>query len=58
VLEKFAPLLLEDGLLFAGHSEYYAHAVRRWTRIAHAVYRRLPGAGGPAQTTHPGTEAA
>ena len=44
VLEKFAPLLLEDGLLFAGHSEYYAHAVRRWSRIAHAVYRRLPGA--------------
>lgn len=46
VLEKFAPLLLEDGLLFAGHSEYYAHAVRRWTRIAHAVYRRIPGTGG------------
>jgi len=46
VLEKFAPLLLEEGLLFAGHSEYYAHAVRRWTRVAHAVYRRIPGAGG------------
>lgn len=44
VLEKFAPLLVEEGLLFAGHSEYYAHAVRRWARIAHAVYRRLPGA--------------
>jgi chemotaxis protein methyltransferase CheR len=45
VLEKFAPLLHDDGLLFAGHSEYYAHAVRRWTRVAHAVYRRVPGAG-------------
>lgn len=44
VLEKFAPLLHDDGLLFAGHSEYYAHAVRRWTRVAHAVYRRVPGA--------------
>jgi chemotaxis protein methyltransferase CheR len=41
VLEKFSPRLLPEGLLFAGHSEYYAHAVRRWARVAHAVYRRL-----------------
>jgi chemotaxis protein methyltransferase CheR len=44
VLEKFSPRLLPEGLLFAGHSEYYAHAVRRWARVAHAVYRRLPEA--------------
>jgi len=56
VLEKFAPLLLEDGLLFAGHSEYYAHAVRRWTRIAHAVYRRIPGAGEAPRAPQPRTE--
>ncbi|HEX5093364.1 MAG TPA: CheR family methyltransferase [Burkholderiales bacterium] len=58
VLEKFAPLLLEDGLLFAGHSEYYAHAVRRWTRIAHAVYRRIPGAGDAPSGPRPRPEAA
>jgi len=58
VLEKFAPLLLEEGLLFAGHSEYYAHAVRRWTRVAHAVYRRLPGAGGDVRPAEARTEPA
>jgi chemotaxis protein methyltransferase CheR len=58
VLDKFAPQLLEDGLLFAGHSEYYAHAVRRWTRVAHAVYRRIPGADGPPRTSRARPETA
>jgi len=40
VLERFATCLQPDGLLFAGHSEYYAHSADRWTRVAHAVYRR------------------
>jgi len=40
VLEKFALLLHADGLLFAGHSEYYAHAAHRWARVTHAAYRR------------------
>lgn len=57
VLEKFAPLLHEDGLLFAGHSEYYAHAVRRWTRVAHAVYQRVPGAGDAPPPRMPRPEA-
>jgi chemotaxis protein methyltransferase CheR len=56
VLEKFSPLLIEDGLLFAGHSEYYAHAVRRWSRISHAVYRRLPGAGDAPRAPGPSME--
>jgi chemotaxis protein methyltransferase CheR len=39
VLERFRACLRPKGLLFSGHSEYYAHSADRWTRIAHAVYR-------------------
>jgi chemotaxis protein methyltransferase CheR len=39
VLERFRACLRPNGLLFSGHSEYYAHSADRWTRIAHAVYR-------------------
>lgn len=46
VLEKMSACLRPGGLLFAGHSEFYAHSAHRWTRIAHAVYRRSTDAGG------------
>lgn len=39
VLERFRACLRPEGLLFAGHSEYYAHSAGRWSRVAHAVYR-------------------
>jgi chemotaxis protein methyltransferase CheR len=39
VLERFRSCLRPQGLLFSGHSEYYAHSAGRWTRVAHAVYK-------------------
>jgi chemotaxis protein methyltransferase CheR len=45
VLEKFRACLRPEGLLFSGHSEYYAHSAHRWTRIAHAVFRRTDPPG-------------
>jgi chemotaxis protein methyltransferase CheR len=39
VLERFRACLRPQGVLFSGHSEYYAHSAGRWTRIAHAVYK-------------------
>jgi chemotaxis protein methyltransferase CheR len=39
VLQKFRGCLRPQGLLFAGHSEYYAHSAEQWHRIAHAVYQ-------------------
>jgi chemotaxis protein methyltransferase CheR len=39
VLERFRACLRPQGLLFSGHSEYYAHSAGRWNRIAHAVYK-------------------
>lgn len=39
VLEHFRACLRPEGLLFSGHSEYYAHSAGRWQRVAHAVYK-------------------
>jgi chemotaxis protein methyltransferase CheR len=39
VLERFRACLRPQGLLFSGHSEYYAHSAGRWNRVAHAVYK-------------------
>ena len=39
VLERFRACLRPNGLLFSGHSEFYAHSAARWSRIAHAVYK-------------------
>ncbi|MBI5889493.1 MAG: chemotaxis protein CheR [Nitrosomonadales bacterium] len=38
VLRKFAPLLREDGLLFAGHSENFYHAGALFKLRGHTVY--------------------
>lgn len=39
VLERFRGCLRGEGLLFSGHSEFYAHSAGRWSRAAHAVYK-------------------
>ncbi len=38
ILKKFAPLLREDGLLFAGHSESFYHASAWFKLRGHTVY--------------------
>ncbi len=38
ILKKFAPLLREDGLLFAGHSESFYHAAAYFKLRNHTVY--------------------
>lgn len=40
ILKKFAPLLHEDGLLFAGHSESFMHAVDLFRPLGRTVYER------------------
>ena len=38
ILKKFAPLLRDDGLLFAGHSENFYHAAAWFKLRGHTVY--------------------
>ena len=52
ILKKFAPLLREDGLLFAGHSESFLHATDLFRSLGRTTYERadrtskgLPRAG-------------
>lgn len=40
ILKKFAPLLREDGLLFAGHSESFLHAADVFRSLGRTVYQR------------------
>ncbi|HLA36287.1 MAG TPA: CheR family methyltransferase [Rhodocyclaceae bacterium] len=40
ILKKFMPLLREDGLLFAGHSESFLHAADIFRSIGRTVYER------------------
>jgi len=40
ILRKFAPLLREDGLLFAGHSESFMHAADLFRPLGRTVYER------------------
>jgi chemotaxis protein methyltransferase CheR len=40
ILKKFAPLLRDDGLLFAGHSESFLHAVDLFRPLGRTVYER------------------
>jgi chemotaxis protein methyltransferase CheR len=47
ILKKFAPLLREDGLLFAGHSESFLHAADVFRPLGRTVYER---ADRPAST--------
>ena len=38
ILERFAPLMREDGLLFAGHSESFFHAANLFHLRGRTVY--------------------
>lgn len=40
ILQKFLPLLREDGLLFAGHSESFLHAANLFRSLGRTVYER------------------
>lgn len=40
ILKKFFPLLREDGLLFAGHSESFTHAADLFRPLGRTVYER------------------
>ena len=40
ILKKFAPLLRDDGLLFAGHSESFLHAADLFRSLGRTVYER------------------
>jgi chemotaxis protein methyltransferase CheR len=40
ILKKFVPLLREDGLLFAGHSESFLHAADLFHPLGRTVYER------------------
>jgi len=45
ILERFAPLLRDDGLLFAGHSESFFHAADLFRLRGKTVYERVSSAG-------------
>jgi chemotaxis protein methyltransferase CheR len=40
ILKKFVPLLRDDGLLFAGHSESFLHAADLFHSLGRTVYER------------------
>lgn len=40
ILEKFSPLLREDGYLYAGHSESFMHAADLFRSLGRTVYER------------------
>ncbi len=44
ILERFQPLLREDGLLFAGHSESFQHAAELFRPRGKTVYELVRGA--------------
>ncbi|MFC4727293.1 CheR family methyltransferase [Coralloluteibacterium thermophilus] len=48
VLQRLAPMLAEDGLFFAGHSESFFHAGDLLTLTGHTVYRRAARTAGAA----------
>ena len=45
LLERFAGLLREDGLLFAGHSENFSNITQSFRLRSHTVYERVAGKG-------------
>lgn len=47
ILQKFLPLLRQDGLLFAGHSESFLHAADLFRSLGRTVYERADH--GPAK---------
>ena len=59
ILQKFAPLLRHDGLLFAGHSESFYHAADLFKLRGKTVYELSDKAraksGGGSEASHPPT---
>jgi chemotaxis protein methyltransferase CheR len=49
ILKKFVPLLREDGLLFAGHSESFLHAADLFHPLGRTVYERADRHGAAAK---------
>jgi chemotaxis protein methyltransferase CheR len=46
ILKKFKPLLRDEGLLYAGHSESFLHAADLFRPLGRTVYERADrGAG-------------
>jgi len=43
ILKKFVPLLREDGLLFAGHSESFLHATDLFRSLGRTTYALSAG---------------
>ena len=43
ILKRYVPLLRPDGLLFAGHSESFSHAVDLFRNLGRTVYARADG---------------
>jgi chemotaxis protein methyltransferase CheR len=52
ILTKFVPLLREDGLLFAGHSESFLHAADVMRSLGHTIYERADRKGPPRDMRH------
>jgi len=55
VLQKLAPLLREDGLLFAGHSESFQHSADVFRLRGNTVYERAPAVRLAADSDRTGT---
>ena len=51
ILKKFVPLLRDDGLLFAGHSESFLHAADLFRSLGRTVYERSDRRA-PSVTAH------
>jgi len=47
ILKRISPLMAEDGLFFAGHSESFFHATDLIAPIGRTVYKRSPKSGFP-----------
>ncbi|HEX8964632.1 MAG TPA: CheR family methyltransferase [Rhodocyclaceae bacterium] len=52
ILRRFAPLLREDGLFFAGHSESFLHAADVIRALGRTVYERADRKGPPRDMRH------
>jgi chemotaxis protein methyltransferase CheR len=52
ILKRFAPLLREDGLMFAGHSESFLHAVDVFKSLGRTVYERADRKGALRDMRH------
>ncbi|OHC64534.1 MAG: chemotaxis protein CheR [Rhodocyclales bacterium GWA2_65_20] len=52
ILEKFAPLLRQDGLFFAGHSESFLHAADVVRSLGRTVYERADRQGPSRDMRH------